>query len=211
MTDRKHIDPTIYMSVSRKKTAFTTFLKNWTYLLSALTTTLWTPLMNARMLTSSWVSRFARTCFSVIHRRQSSTFWWCRGTRNSSHGISANRSIHPDYPLLRRNIWKPILIWPRALQVFSDWWMITSTMFSLSWIRKLLISHWSDATHASTPPAWHCPPTTFWTSFCRIQTTTFFMSISKYIVYAHCIIPIRTSKDCRYDEPSTSSYGQSFL
>ena len=48
-------------------------------------------------------------------------------------------------------------------------------------------------------------------SFCHIQTTTFFMSISKYIVYAHCIIPICTSKDCRYDEPSTSSYGQSFL
>lgn len=199
------------MSVSRKKIAFTIFLKNWAYLLSALTTTLWTPLMNARMLTSFWVSRFVRTCSSVIHRRRSSTFWWCRDTRNSSHGISANRSIHPDYPLLRRNIWKPILIWPRALQVFSDWWMITSTMFNLSWIRKLSISHWSDATHASTLPASHWPPTTFWTSFCHIRTTTFFTSISKYIVYAHCIILMYMSKDCRYDEPSASSYGQSFL
>ena len=47
--------------------------------------------------------------------------------------------------------------------------------------------------------------------FLHIRTTTFFTSISKYIVYAHCIILMYMSKDCRYDEPSASSYGQSFL
>lgn len=75
MTDRKHIDPTIYTT---RPTDERLEKENRVYdLLEELSipfVRIDHDAMNARMLTSFWVSRFVRTCSSVIHRRRSSTF-----------------------------------------------------------------------------------------------------------------------------------------